>query len=1071
MTRKMIWYLPIILGFTVGIWLACQPAQASPAVQEGDNPADILDVEQAVRQELDNVAARETIFLLGSVTITDTRLSKDGSWAISYLILQHPDTGEVLPTEPGLVIARKTDGRWFATLPEHTNWLNMVKAVPEDVLNAAAKEYWLTINSVQSVDVPDAALTGYLLPWEGGKVVSLSGSVSHDQWIPSGNAHYAFDFYISGTMFPVVAAKSGTVHMIRESVQNYDDSDEGNYIVLRDTETNTYQLYLHLAQNSVPDYIQVGDYVHQGDIIGIADDTGASTGHHLHFMVHQTSLSYWGTSVDIVFGDVAINGGRPRVKNYWYDDEPYCDWTGDVCDAFQTSYVSKNYNNQTFPTAKLTAPADWSVVKTSTLTITGSASDSDVGLKSAQLMALYDNYWHNIGPLFTASPFSYAFDLCKAGVADGPLSIGLRIVDNAGNITPMADLVHIQKDYACPVTALPVLGCIPGANEISVYASAGWQGVCVKYPVGVYSGTGLGVLGDNNAASLQVGANVQVTLYANTDMKGRAEAFWEEDGNLDDNLIGADKTSAVKVALRSIPSAPILSWPTSGQTLSQFASLSLYWENPGGALEYQAILKSLSSGAEITSEWHSDPFWHLGTGTDGLNLVTGSYEWRVRARNGAGTGVWSDPRTFIINATSLVVPATKILDFSDSFESTTNGWVGTGLWTRTSTRPARSGIYTWWWGESASGDEHYFTYKHGDLTSPPIQIGATQTAYLRFAYRYQTETTRRFWDQRWVQVSVDHGVFQNLYQLQEDPMNAEESNPDWMLSPYLNLSAYAGHTVRIRFHFDTMDPSGAVLDNDFDGWSIDDVNITISGPAACNYADAEQGALLSSNAGAIPAEICPPGNIDQFSFAALAGEQFVADVDAFSIGSPLDGYLFILDSDGASAVAENDDQRSGYFDPLLRFTAPRDGLYSVKLRAWDHGRTGGPEALYTLSLYKGDYVEPVVQLITPQDFTWVVGNPVPLAAQILETGSGVDRVEFYWHSQDWLSGLWQKLPDPVQVGDSWVTTFDPGLKGTYQAAFYAIAYDNMGLVGTDIAWNVSMTVYPPRFAFLPMILR
>jgi hypothetical protein len=495
----------------------------------------------------------------------------------------------------------------------------------------------------------------------------------------------------------------------------------------------------------------------------------------------------------------------------------------------------------------------------------------------------------------------------------------------------------------------------------------------------------------------------------------------------------------------------------------------LYWQNPGGANEYQVRLTSPASTSVITSTWQSDPFWHLGTGLDGLQLVTGGYEWQVRARNASGASAWSLPRTFNIDEAYVSTPGVKTLPFTDSFEITANDWVGTGLWNRINTRPAHSGVYTWWWGESDSGDEHYFSFKQGNLTSPPIRIESWQTAYLRFSYRYQTETSRRFWDQRWVQINVDGGPFFNVLQLQEDPMNASSTNPDWMLSPYVNLSAYAGHTVRIRFYFDTIDPSGSVLDNDYDGWSIDDISVTNTGPLDCDTLD--EGLDIFTNQSATSAEICAPGDIDLFGFTATAGEQVVVDVDAYSEGSPLDGYLFVLDSDGASALAENDDQRMGFFDPLVNFTAPHDGQYYLKVRAWDHGRTGGPEVDYAIGLHSGDYTEPVVEILLPADFEWVVGNPINVTARVLEAGSGVDRVEFYWHSGDWLNGAWTKLDDPHLSGDLWITTFQPGLEGKYLGSLYVIVYDNVGLIGTDVSWNFTATENPPSINYLPMILR
>jgi len=51
--------------------------------------------------------------------------------------------------------------------------------------------------------------------------------------------------------------------------------------------------------------------VYQGEYLANADDTGESTGNHLHFMVHADPTSYWGTSVDIVFDEVTVNGGVP----------------------------------------------------------------------------------------------------------------------------------------------------------------------------------------------------------------------------------------------------------------------------------------------------------------------------------------------------------------------------------------------------------------------------------------------------------------------------------------------------------------------------------------------------------------------------------------------------------------------------------------------------------------------------------------------------------------------------------------------------------------------------------------
>jgi hypothetical protein len=68
------------------------------------------------------------------------------------------------------------------------------------------------------------------------------------------------------------------------------------------------------------------------------------------------------------------------------------------------------------------------------------------------------------------------------------------------------------------------------------------------------------------------------------------------------------------------------------------------------------------------------------------------------------------------------------------------------------------------------------------------------------------------WDQKWLQISADDGPFQNLLQITGGPMGT------WYPIE-IELSPYAGTTVRLRFHFDTID--SAV--NNYRGWYIDDV--------------------------------------------------------------------------------------------------------------------------------------------------------------------------------------------------------------------------------------------------------
>ena len=135
-------------------------------------------------------------------------------------------------------------------------------------------------------------------------------------------------------MFEILAAKGGYVYHWRDTCANGNPNCT-NSITLEDRSTSpwTYQIYMHIAQNSIPLALKTtGIFVAQGQKIANADDTGYSTGHHLHFMVVEKAtldacVNYcFGKAVDITFRDVGINwdagtqGGRPRLASEaaWY---------------------------------------------------------------------------------------------------------------------------------------------------------------------------------------------------------------------------------------------------------------------------------------------------------------------------------------------------------------------------------------------------------------------------------------------------------------------------------------------------------------------------------------------------------------------------------------------------------------------------------------------------------------------------------------------------------------------------------------------------------------------------------
>ncbi len=107
--------------------------------------------------------------------------------------------------------------------------------------------------------------------------------------------HGGIDIGTGGRQLPILAAESGRI-----SLSTY-SSGYGNYVVISHG-SGVSTLYAHLSQRQVG----VGETVSRGQQIGRAGTTGASTGIHLHFEVHDTQ--------------------RPPVRNYQphdYRQDPF----------------------------------------------------------------------------------------------------------------------------------------------------------------------------------------------------------------------------------------------------------------------------------------------------------------------------------------------------------------------------------------------------------------------------------------------------------------------------------------------------------------------------------------------------------------------------------------------------------------------------------------------------------------------------------------------------------------------------------------------------------------------------
>ncbi|MBN1991591.1 MAG: pre-peptidase C-terminal domain-containing protein [Anaerolineae bacterium] len=398
--------------------------------------------------------------------------------------------------------------------------------------------------------------------------------------------------------------------------------------------------------------------------------------------------------------------------------------------------------------------------------------------------------------------------------------------------------------------------------------------------------------------------------------------------------------------------------------------------------------------------------------------------------------------------------------YFDNMENGLNGWTTTGLWHQVnSSSPyyaAYSGSHSWWYGQDDTGDYDTGAANSGDLTSPIVYIPSAGY-YLRFWYAYETESMWTSWDQRWVQISMDGGPFENVLQLYDDPMNW------WLQSRVIDLSGYAGHTIQVRFHFDTIDDGY----NTYRGWYLDDFSITTTPPPTC--ADSYEPNNTPTQATTLSygqsrnANICAGGDYDFYKFTGSTGDKVVVDIDAKVNGSALDSYIFLLDSDGTTVLAANDDEVLGEVqDSQLGYQLPRDDTYYIKVRAWDHPSAGSSDHFYTINLSTDTTNPASAQITLPASDGWLDPTTQTVTALATDNESGVNRVEFLWHDADWENSEWTWLGADYDSRDGWSWDFDTsGLAEQQGGAFYIWAFDWAGNWTGAAVWNLGIDRTPP----------
>ncbi len=995
---------------------------ASQVFPKYSQPKDLAtaQLEQALQTSLQR-HPEVLAYLMYRVGITNVDYSDDKTLALLWLALYDRDTDTLIPAEPGLAIAqRQEDKSWNVVVQMDDGYNALLEKIPDTMIDPETREQYLS--KPQALTKAGEPLRGYRLPWNKGVAKFLTGSIGHVLTYKScpSSCMYAFDFADGGN-FPILASKAGRV---KYAVWKYPDNNHtnANYIILEDDSTSptTYQVYFHLSQNTIPEALRVkGAWVNQGQFIGNVDNTGYSSGPHLHFHVHANPTSYWGNSVDIVFDEVTVNGGRPRTCSEARAFPSY----GSEC-IKGDKYVSNNGDSRP-PTGVLNTPAANTLVTASTVTINGYGSD-ETGVSKIQPMVKYDGTWRPAGAPIKTAAFVTDLDLCAAGVPDGPLSVGIMVWDNGGNKTtaPVGEIA-IRKKFTCPI--LPP-ACSPAPNQAALYNNTRYQGYCVVIDPGEIADLNtLTDFGENNLASLQLGGAVSAILFDETNFKGRSQTLSASAENLNDFVIGNDHVSSLKLTqVLPEPAAPVLNKVTgpNGTPPTSDDSVTLSWQPSAGALEYYVEVSG-PDGFHAIQDWKVGVSYSLGS------LQPGTYKWTVAARNSAGGKTTSGQFEVQAGKPGSLTPIAA--PYEALFTNEVAGWTSTGLWKRAGFKVNADNISGWIFG---NGNEYAQkgSPASGDLTSPAIYIGYPGQ---QFSYRSvsSTESDGVVWDQRRVQISVDGSPFKDLAQITNVP-----GSPVLVESEPVDLTPYVGKNVRFRFHFDTID----ALYNTGLGWGITTVRVNDDPAKVCSES-ADDGTPEKAREVAIGdvlnSQICPAGDTDFFTFSVEKAQSFNAAMNLIAAGNEWQPSLQLLAADAKTVMAEG--SASGASVQINK-TLPEAGQYFLKIGAKNAGKKISPAVDYQLALVQ-DTTPPAVKLTTPVDGSISLALPINLAAEASDGNEPVNRVEFMIQPAGTSIDRAEHVAIDETAGDGWTGSIPANYSGKLEgAAVFARAFDRAG---------------------------
>jgi methionine-rich copper-binding protein CopC len=201
-------------------------------------------------------------------------------------------------------------------------------------------------------------------------------------------------------------------------------------------------------------------------------------------------------------------------------------------------------------------------------------------------------------------------------------------------------------------------------------------------------------------------------------------------------------------------------------------------------------------------------------------------------------------RAAVLGRTDTVAASTTTV-FSADFESGLQGFTinngpipghVAGLWHLSTGRGNQAGhspTHSLYYGRNEGpngGGDYNVGNNAGYVTSSPIALPTGGRLVLDFNYLLLTEGNGSF-DVASVQVSTNGGATFTTVSSSQSSAQLPLSGA-WRAAPTIDLTAYAGQTILLRFSFDTIDS----VDNNHEGWYVDDVKIQQQMPTPDYYA-------------------------------------------------------------------------------------------------------------------------------------------------------------------------------------------------------------------------------------------